>query len=128
MSSFFSLMATNTVGCSYVTRTRPASRSSISPRLTWRSLASSASPVRMRASWASRAATIASCSSMLGSRILSVRRFFNEGTTSPLGSPPVVSEVEPSAKSPALAVVARRPSLAEVELVDPAAYRQGALF
>ena len=42
-----------------------------------------------------------------------------EGTTSPLGSLPVVSEVEPSAKSPALA---------EVRPVDPAVYRQEALF
>ena len=51
----------------------------------------------------------------------------NEGTTSPLGSPPVVSEVEPSAKSPALAVV-RRPPLGEVRPVDLAAYRQESLF
>jgi len=52
----------------------------------------------------------------------------NEGTTSPLGSPPVVSEVEPSAKSPALAVIARWRPPAAVRPVDPAAYRQGALF
>jgi hypothetical protein len=43
----------------------------------------------------------------------------NEGTTSPLGSP--------TAKSPALAVV-HRPSLAEVEPIDPGDYRQGSLL
>ena len=44
----------------------------------------------------------------------------NEGTISPLGSP--------TARSPALPAITRRPSLAKVEPIDPAAYRQGALF
>ncbi len=52
----------------------------------------------------------------------------NEGTTGPLGSPPVVGEVGLTAKSPELAVVTRRQSLARVEPVDPAAYSQGMLF
>jgi hypothetical protein len=51
----------------------------------------------------------------------------NEGTTGPSGSPPVASEVEPTAESPALPAIRRRPP-AEVQPVDPAAYRQGALF
>ena len=48
----------------------------------------------------------------LGGRKINLESIFareNEGTTSPMGSPPVVSEVEPSAKSPALAVVRRPP-------------------
>jgi hypothetical protein len=66
----------------------------------------------------------------LGGRKINLEAIFareNEGTTSPLGSPPVVSEVEPTAKSPALAVVCR-PPLAKVRPVDPAAYRQEMLF
>ena len=58
----------------------------------------------------------------LGGRQINLEAIFareNEGTTSPLGSP--------TAKSPALAVV-RRPPLAEVEPVDPAAYKQEELF
>ena len=58
----------------------------------------------------------------LGGRKINLEAIFareNEGTTSPLGSP--------TAKSPALAVV-RRPPLAEVEPVDPAAYKQEELF
>jgi hypothetical protein len=51
----------------------------------------------------------------------------NEGTTSLLGSPSVVSGVEPTAESPALPVIRRQP-LAEVQPVDPAAYSQGKLW
>jgi hypothetical protein len=52
----------------------------------------------------------------------------NEGTTSPLGSPPVVGEVGRTAKPSTLVVFARRQPLAQVEPVDPAAYRQETLL
>ena len=55
------------------TRTRPVSRSSIRPRLTWQSLSSVASSARMRASWASRAAAMRSLSVTFGHGILNAR-------------------------------------------------------
>jgi hypothetical protein len=48
----------------------------------------------------------------------------DKGTTSSPGSPPVVSKVEPTAKSPALPVMRHQP-LGEVKPVDPAAYSRG---
>jgi hypothetical protein len=50
----------------------------------------------------------------------------NEDATRSLGSPSAVSVVDPTAASPALAVM-RRP-LAEIQPMDPAAYSQGRLW